>query len=130
MTVARGWGLLLPAILLLLVAFLLPVGMLVPTSFRPYVPLVGITSGFTVGYYTRLVTDSYYLDLSRPRRDSVVEPPERRTPPARALTGLVEKPDRTPKWVAKKSSKKVRPTPVENPVFGPSMSVVGAGIRS
>ena len=63
MTAARGWGLLLPAILLLLVAFLLPVGMLVPTSFRPYVPLVGITSGFTVGYYTRLVTDSYYLEI-------------------------------------------------------------------
>jgi putative spermidine/putrescine transport system permease protein len=62
-TAARGWGLLLPAILLLLVAFLLPVGMLVPTSFRPYVPLVGITSGFTVGYYTRLVTDSYYLEI-------------------------------------------------------------------
>jgi putative spermidine/putrescine transport system permease protein len=60
---ARGWGLLLPAILLLLVAFLLPVGMMVPTSFRPYVPLVGITSGFTVDYYTRLVSDSYYLEI-------------------------------------------------------------------
>jgi putative spermidine/putrescine transport system permease protein len=63
MTAARGWGLLLPAILLLLVAFLLPVGMMVPTSFRPYVPLVGITSGFTVDYYTRLVSDSYYLEI-------------------------------------------------------------------
>ena len=44
-------------------AFVLPVGMLVPTSFRPYVPLVGITAGFTAGYYTRLVTDSYYLEI-------------------------------------------------------------------
>ena len=63
MTGARGWGLLLPAILLLLLAFMLPVGMLVPTSFRPYVPLVGITSGFTVGYYTRLLSDWYYLEI-------------------------------------------------------------------
>ena len=59
----RGVGLLFPAMLLLLVAFVLPVGMLVPTSFRPYVPLVGITSGFTIGYYTRLMTDSYYLEI-------------------------------------------------------------------
>ena len=63
MKTGRGVGLLLPAVLLLLVAFVLPVGMLVPTSFRPYVPLVGITGGFTVGYYTRLVTDSYYLEI-------------------------------------------------------------------
>jgi ABC-type sugar transport system permease subunit len=33
----RGWGLLLPALLLLVLAFLLPVGLMVPTSFRPYV---------------------------------------------------------------------------------------------
>jgi len=59
---SRGFWLLLPALLLLLV-FLLPVGMMVPTSFHPYVPLVGITSGFTVSYYTRLVTDSYYLEI-------------------------------------------------------------------
>jgi putative spermidine/putrescine transport system permease protein len=60
---ARSWRLLLPAALILVAAFLLPVGMMVPTSFRPYVPLVGITSGFTTGYYTRLVTDSYYLEI-------------------------------------------------------------------
>ena len=63
MTSGRGWALLLPAVLLLLVAFVLPVALLVPTSFRPYVPLVGITGGFTAGYYTRLVTDSYYLEI-------------------------------------------------------------------
>jgi putative spermidine/putrescine transport system permease protein len=58
-----GWGLLAPALLLLLVAFVLPVGMMVPMSFRPYVPLVGITDGFTARYYTRLLTDSYYLEI-------------------------------------------------------------------
>ena len=58
-----GWWLLVPALLLLLAAFVLPVGMMVPMSFRPYVPLVGITDGFTVRYYTRLLTDSYYLEI-------------------------------------------------------------------
>jgi putative spermidine/putrescine transport system permease protein len=60
---ARGWPLLLPAVVLLGAAFLVPVAMMVPTSFRPYVPLVGITRGFTAQYYTRLVTDSYYLEI-------------------------------------------------------------------
>src|SRR6185503_10837988 len=62
--VKRGSGawLLAPA-LLLLGAFALPVGTMVPMSFRPYVPLVGITDGVTVRYYTRLVTDSYYLEI-------------------------------------------------------------------
>ncbi len=59
----RGWALLLPALVLLLVVFLVPVALMVPTSVRPYVPMVGITSGFTVRYYTRLVTDSYYLEI-------------------------------------------------------------------
>ena len=58
-----GWWLLVPALLLLLAAFVLPVGMMVPMSFRPYVPLVGITDGFTARYYTRLLTDSYYLEI-------------------------------------------------------------------
>jgi len=57
-----GW-LLGPALLLLLAAFVLPVGLMVPMSVRPYVPLVGITDGFTVRYYTRLLTDSYYLEI-------------------------------------------------------------------
>ena len=59
----HGFRLLAPALLLLLVGFLVPVGMLVPTSFRPYVPLAGITSGFTTRHYTKLVTDSYYLEI-------------------------------------------------------------------
>jgi putative spermidine/putrescine transport system permease protein len=63
MRYGSGWWLLVPALLLLLAAFVLPVGMMVPMSFRPYVPLVGITDGFTVRYYTRLLTDSYYLEI-------------------------------------------------------------------
>ncbi len=59
----RGGVLLAPSLVLLVLAFAIPVGMLVPTSFRPYVPLVGITSGFTVRYYTKLLTDSYYLEI-------------------------------------------------------------------
>ena len=63
MSARRGWALLAPALVLLLVAFLAPVGLMVPTSFRPYVPLVGITSGFTGGHYVKLLTDSYYLEI-------------------------------------------------------------------
>ena len=59
----RGWGLLAPSILLLVVAFFVPVGMMVPTSVHPYVPLVGITGGFTAGHYVKLVTDLYYLEI-------------------------------------------------------------------
>ena len=49
--------------MLLTVAFVVPVAMLVPTSVRPYVPLVGITSGFTARHYVKLLTDSYYLEI-------------------------------------------------------------------
>ena len=63
MRLGSGWKLLAPALVLLTVAFVLPVGMLVPTSVRPYVPLVGITSGFTGRYYVKLLTDSYYLEI-------------------------------------------------------------------
>jgi putative spermidine/putrescine transport system permease protein len=59
----RGWPLLAPALVLLLVAFVAPVGLMVPTSLRPYVPLVGITGGFTGRHYVRLLTDSYYLEI-------------------------------------------------------------------
>jgi putative spermidine/putrescine transport system permease protein len=62
-TRGRGGALLLPALALLLVAFAIPVGLLVPMSVRPYVPLVGITGGFTARHYVRLVTDSYYLEI-------------------------------------------------------------------
>jgi putative spermidine/putrescine transport system permease protein len=58
-----GWRLLAPALLLLLIAFVVPVGLLVPTSLRPYVPLVGITGGVTAQHYVKLLTDSYYLEI-------------------------------------------------------------------
>ena len=58
-----GWRLLAPSLVLLLVGFVAPVALLVPTSGRPYVPLVGITSGFTSRHYVRLLTDSYYLEI-------------------------------------------------------------------
>jgi putative spermidine/putrescine transport system permease protein len=58
-----GWRLLTPALALLLVAFVLPVGLMVPTSFRNYIPLVGITSEVTARHYVRLLTDAYYLEI-------------------------------------------------------------------
>ncbi len=63
MTRGGGWRLLAPALVLLTVAFVVPVAMLVPTSVRPYVPLVGITSGFTARHSVKLLTDSYYLEI-------------------------------------------------------------------
>ena len=63
MTRGGGGRLLAPALVLLTVAFVGPVAMLVPTSVRPYVPLVGITSGFTARHYVKLLTDSYYLEI-------------------------------------------------------------------
>ncbi|HME97901.1 MAG TPA: ABC transporter permease [Methylomirabilota bacterium] len=63
MTRGGGGRLLAPALVLLTVAFVVPVAMLVPTSVRPYVPLVGITSGFTARHYVKLLTDSYYLEI-------------------------------------------------------------------
>jgi putative spermidine/putrescine transport system permease protein len=62
-TRGRGLALLAPSLLLLAVGFLVPVGMMVPTSFRPYVPLVGITGGFTASHYAKLLTDAYYLEI-------------------------------------------------------------------
>jgi putative spermidine/putrescine transport system permease protein len=59
----RGWSLLAPAVALLVIAFVLPVGMMVPGSVHQYVPLVGITSEVTIAYYVRLVTDEYYREI-------------------------------------------------------------------
>jgi len=47
----------------LLVAFLLPIGLMVPTSFRPYTPLVGIGRGLTAVHYAKLLTDLFYLEI-------------------------------------------------------------------
>ena len=58
-----GYGLLSPALLLLLLAFLVPVGMMVPVSFRPYLPGRGIGEGFTAEHYVKLFTDPYYYEI-------------------------------------------------------------------
>ena len=63
MTRGHGWWLLAPVLVLLAAAFVVPVAMLVPTSVRPYVPLVGITTGFTTRHYVKLLTDAYYLEI-------------------------------------------------------------------
>ena len=63
MSRGHGWWLLAPALALLAVAFVAPVGMMVPMSLRPYVPLVGITGGVTARHYVKLLTDSYYLEI-------------------------------------------------------------------
>jgi putative spermidine/putrescine transport system permease protein len=62
-TGARPWRLLAPALIVLLIGFAVPVGMMVPTSFRPYTPLVGIGRGFTAAHYLKLLGDSYYLEI-------------------------------------------------------------------
>jgi putative spermidine/putrescine transport system permease protein len=58
-----GLGLLSPMLLVLLVAFLLPVASLVPTSLRPYIPGRGIGEGWTFGHYARAVTDPFYVEI-------------------------------------------------------------------
>lgn len=55
--------LLLPLLLLLAFAFLLPVLSLVPTSLRPYAPGRGIGDGFTLEHYVKALTDSFYLEV-------------------------------------------------------------------
>lgn len=58
-----GLFLLLPLLLLLAFAFLLPVLSLVPTSLRPYAPGRGIGDGFTLEHYVKALTDSFYLEV-------------------------------------------------------------------
>ncbi|MEZ5657830.1 MAG: ABC transporter permease [Burkholderiaceae bacterium] len=59
----RGLGLLFPAGLLLLLVFVVPLLLLLPTSLHPYVPGQGIGEAWTLGNYTRVFTDSYYLEI-------------------------------------------------------------------
>ena len=58
-----GAGLLSPSLILLLVGFLGPVALMLPISFRPYVPGQGIGDTFTLQHYVRFVTDDYYLEI-------------------------------------------------------------------
>jgi len=56
--------LLSPLALVLTGFFLLPVMMMLPTSFREYAPGVGLTPGvWTLENYTRIVTDDYYREV-------------------------------------------------------------------
>ena len=58
-----GAGLLSPSLILLIVGFLGPVALMLPISFRPYVPGQGIGDTFTLQHYVRFVTDDYYLEI-------------------------------------------------------------------
>jgi putative spermidine/putrescine transport system permease protein len=56
--------LLAPLALVLVGFFLLPVLMMLPTSFREYAPGLGLTPGvWTLENYTRIVTDDYYREV-------------------------------------------------------------------
>jgi putative spermidine/putrescine transport system permease protein len=60
----HGLMLLAPLALVLACFFLLPVLMMLPTSFREYAPGTGITPGvWTLENYTRIVTDDYYREV-------------------------------------------------------------------
>ena len=58
-----GLLLMAPGLLLLLVVFVAPLIMLVPTSLHRYVPGTGIESAWTLENYVRAVTDEYYLEI-------------------------------------------------------------------
>jgi putative spermidine/putrescine transport system permease protein len=60
----HGLLLLTPLALVLAGFFLLPVLMLLPTSFREYLPGVGLAPGvWTLENYVRIVTDDYYREV-------------------------------------------------------------------
>ncbi|POR49241.1 ABC transporter permease [Bosea psychrotolerans] len=60
----HGLMLLAPLALVLAGFFLLPVLMMLPTSFREYAPGTGIAPGiWTLENYTRIVTDDYYREV-------------------------------------------------------------------
>ncbi len=58
-----GLGLLSPLLLVLVLAFLLPVAALIPTSLRPYLPGRGIGEGLTAEHYLKALTDPFYLEI-------------------------------------------------------------------
>jgi putative spermidine/putrescine transport system permease protein len=64
MKARTGLMLIAPLALVLAGFFLVPVLMLLPTSFREYAPGVGVTPGvWTLENYSRIVTDDYYLEV-------------------------------------------------------------------
>lgn len=56
-----GLGLMSPALLVLLGVFVAPLLVLLPTSFRPYVPGQGIGETWTLSNYTGILGDPFYL---------------------------------------------------------------------
>jgi putative spermidine/putrescine transport system permease protein len=64
-TPARTAGILLitPLGLLLLVVFVAPVLLMLPTSFRIYQPGMGMRPGWTLDNYTQIFTDPYFLQV-------------------------------------------------------------------
>jgi putative spermidine/putrescine transport system permease protein len=62
--VRHGLMLIAPLVLVLAAFFLLPVLMMLPTSFGEYVPGAGLAPGvWTLENYTRIVTDDYYREV-------------------------------------------------------------------
>lgn len=57
------WLLLLPAVMVLMVFFVVPLADLFVLSLQHYVPGKGVAETFTVENYTRFLTDSYYLGV-------------------------------------------------------------------
>ncbi len=59
----KGVALSSPLLLILLVIFLTPVLMMLPTSFHQYVPGQGTSESWTLANYTRILTDGYYREI-------------------------------------------------------------------
>lgn len=59
-----GLGLVSPLMLVLIACFVAPVILMLPTSFREYLPGMGITPGsWTLDNYAQIVTDDYYREV-------------------------------------------------------------------
>ena len=58
-----GYGLLSPALLMLLAVFCAPLILLLPTSLHPYVPGTGIGSAWTLENYLKVLGDGFYLKI-------------------------------------------------------------------
>ncbi|MCG8359724.1 MAG: ABC transporter permease [Kiloniellales bacterium] len=58
-----GLWLLLPALALIAGVFIAPLVLMLPTSFRPYVPGQGMLSTWTLENYAILVADTFYLEI-------------------------------------------------------------------
>jgi len=64
MRTRTGLMLIAPLDLVLAGFFVVPMLMMLPTSFREYAPGLGVTPGvWTLENYTRIVTDDYYLEV-------------------------------------------------------------------